>query len=240
MNLHANTLNDVLSPELLWAIFFINATHDNATAKERVQITITSTHVCKAWRMLLLDAASIWGQLIYVEHKEQNDDKEIDMMHEILRRSGESPLNVHAVLRSYRTGGGYRKLLDHVLVNYWARIKRLEIRFAGTMRRSHKNHFLSHLTRPSPLLCACHIQVDLDRTIGRARNHEIGLSPPLFGGMAPNLHYLRGDYLAISPKASWLSGLTTLVTNYHSKFTSSAFLTVRTRLSGHPHRAWRT
>ncbi|KAF4622183.1 hypothetical protein D9613_009429 [Agrocybe pediades] len=226
MDLHDNSINDFLSPELLLTVFLMNAMHNDATTKERVQNTIASTHVCRAWRSLLIDTSSIWGQLIYVKHTERQNDKEIDMMHEILRRSRESFLTVHAELRNYRTGGGHRKLLDHILITHWPRIQTLEIHFAGIMRRSHKNHFLSHLTRPSPHLRACHIQVDSSWSVGNAENHEIGLSPPLFGDMAPNLHYLRADYLAIPSNAQWLSGLTTLITDYHSKFTTSVLQTL--------------
>ncbi|KAF9552337.1 hypothetical protein CPC08DRAFT_714705, partial [Agrocybe pediades] len=219
---NTTSINDYLSPELIWTIFYMNATHEDVTIKERLYNTISSSLVCKTWRSLLLNSASIWVHLIYVEHKRRQKDEEIEIMHEILRRSGESPLHVHAILRPYRSGGAYLDFLDHVLSNYWERIVRLDMRIFVTVREAQETAFLSMLTRPASRLRSCHIELSPSGAlIDQGSDYDIGPLPPLFGNAAPNLRYLRSDHLAISPQAPWLSTLTTLITTYRTKFTSS-------------------
>ncbi|KAF4622443.1 hypothetical protein D9613_009453 [Agrocybe pediades] len=208
-----------LPPELLCAVFLMNATDDAVGMKQRIQNTLAASHVSQAWRKLLLGSSYIWSRLIYVHHQQR--DREVEMMYEILRRSRKASLRVHAVLRIRRKGGKYKDLLANVLSEHWPRIERLEMKFLGIMREPRTNHFLRQLMRPSPFLRVCHIEIPVGWSIGFAPENQIEFSPPLFANAAPNLRYLRSDYLPIATSAPYLSGLTTLITTANTRFTSS-------------------
>ncbi|KAF9547612.1 hypothetical protein CPC08DRAFT_715764 [Agrocybe pediades] len=224
-------MKTVLPPELLWSVFLMNATDDAIGMKQRLRNTLTASHVSRAWRNLLLESSYIWGRLIYVHY--QQKDKQVEMMCEILRRSGTSLLAVHAVLRSRREGGKYKQFLANIFSEHWTRIERLEMKFLGIMREPRTNHFLRQLMRPSPSLRVCHIDIPVGRSIRSAPENQTELSPPLFANAAPNLRYLRSDYLPIATSAPYLSGLTTLKTTTNTRFTSSVSETLDL-LSGLP------
>ncbi|KAF9539497.1 hypothetical protein CPC08DRAFT_756316 [Agrocybe pediades] len=141
------------------------------------------------------------------------------MMHDILRRSGQSALHVFAVLGHSPRDSGYTDFLDHVMSKHWTSIEVLYLHLEGV---HHRDKFLPHLIRPSPSLRTCHIAIPVqDWWLRYWPKITIGLSRPLFENMAPNLRYLLCDHLAISTSAPWLSGLTTLITTKYTVFSNS-------------------
>ncbi|KAF9539495.1 hypothetical protein CPC08DRAFT_717434 [Agrocybe pediades] len=183
-------MKTILPPELLCAVFLMNATDDAVGMKQRIRNTLAASHVSRAWRNLLLGSSYIWGRLIYVHH--QQKDREVEMMYEILRRSRKSSLRVHAVLRIRRKGGKYKDFLANVLSEHWPRIERLEMNalyLSGltTLITTANTRFTSSLSETLDLLSSLPQLVHLQLFHGMPKSTD-RISPSLV--QLPHLNYL--------------------------------------------------
>ena len=187
-----------LDHDVLWLIFSINTTfRDETSVSESHRTTVRSSHVCRAWRNILLDSSSIWGRLMVI-----NDNIHQDWIEEIFRRSKSSPLCIQGNIPSGRIERlGY---FSELIKNSWDRIEVFDLTL-GEYDEQECKEIWSSMQQPSPLLK--HFR--LDSTDIHSLWHT--LTEPLFGNYAPQIHEFSSYSLLLHNIPSWLSHIAVLV-----------------------------
>ncbi|KAF9556892.1 hypothetical protein CPC08DRAFT_710891 [Agrocybe pediades] len=199
-----------LNTDILYSIFNLNASDYHCDAKERLGITIRTSQVCKAWRGLLLESATIWAKLVYIGPSARGIS--LKRASEVLRRSKAAPLWLEGNFTSTKDLG-QEDLFDFfikILQKEWGRMQNI------TLISNPHTCFVLHdilsaysnpLHRPAPTLrsfnihCTCWCerrQETLDR-----------FQPSLFSNVAPVIREFRAcsNLLTFTIHAPWLAGL---------------------------------
>jgi len=142
-------LNEFLPEDVLWDIFTLISLNEQISANQRLRNITSGSHVCQAWRNVIVNCAPIWGRLVVIDSERGETRK--PMLNEIIRRSGSSLVWIECSCTSNTYGTHKRDLIMVILPGLWARIQR--IRIFGLEAR-HTNIF----TEPAPILERVHIE----------------------------------------------------------------------------------
>ncbi|KDR79608.1 hypothetical protein GALMADRAFT_243699 [Galerina marginata CBS 339.88] len=187
----------LLNGDILWLIFDINA--DMFSYRKALETTRISSHVCREWRSVILDAPTLWGKLIDLDNLSQKRNEWRD---EVLRRSGDSPLSMlrsALVLNPLPWREHFLATFALSILNqHWSRIERLEI---CSDTDSIDTAVLEAIQKPAPRLRKFHIQFkNAPRTVH---------SGEFFANQAPLLESIKIPFKFQLP-APWLSNIRTL------------------------------
>ncbi|KAF9538910.1 hypothetical protein CPC08DRAFT_717505 [Agrocybe pediades] len=199
-----------LNTDILYSIFNLNASDYHCDAKERLGITIRTSQVCKAWRGLLLESATIWAKLVYIGPSARGIS--LKRASEALRRSKAAPLWLEGNFPSTKDLG-QEDLFDFfikILREDWERMQNITLVSAPhTCFVLHDilSAYANPLHRPAPTLRSFNINC----TCWCQRQQEPLDRPPssLFSNVAPFIREFRArsKLLTFSIHAPWLAGL---------------------------------
>ncbi|KJA24808.1 hypothetical protein HYPSUDRAFT_200355 [Hypholoma sublateritium FD-334 SS-4] len=188
-----------LSEDILLHIFKLNA--DMLSDADALDTTRITSQVCHSWRHLMLSTSSLWARLIDMDCISYPWSAE--WRHELIRRSGDAPLWIHASRSSQAMN--ISEFFDTIEKN-WHRIQLLLV----------SGHPSVDFTRlplgiPAPQLES--FEVIFGRSIGGEIDAEAGPAR-LFGGHAPKLRNLNiSNYKIVDQHEPWLGHLFSLALN---------------------------
>ncbi|KDR68974.1 hypothetical protein GALMADRAFT_256426, partial [Galerina marginata CBS 339.88] len=115
----ANALPD----DVLWEIFTWNG---NIFVKRGcLETALRSSQVCHSWRSFSLASPSLWGRLLDFRALNQKSDR---WREEVLKRSGDSLLWVHATLAGLTSNAAPEQPFIYTLLeSRWERIQHLRL-----------------------------------------------------------------------------------------------------------------
>ncbi|KDR76554.1 hypothetical protein GALMADRAFT_246948 [Galerina marginata CBS 339.88] len=195
-----------LPQDVLWyTFFFVVQPPINRTRSAEHSALNDLRHlsqVCASWRELLLASSSLWGMAFELDQLLQNT---CHWRNEVLRRTGNSLLNIHCHITT--EGIGVLEIfLKSFLDEHWPRIRNLDIRLEGFstiegdrfMRRT-----IGAFRKPAVNLES--FTVNLGRYSKRTP-----VNARLFADQAPVLQEFTGYNFRINPHSPWFSNLRVL------------------------------
>ncbi|PPR03359.1 hypothetical protein CVT26_007791 [Gymnopilus dilepis] len=192
-----------LDQDSLETFFLLNADiFDDADALKN---TIRASHVCAAWRHLLLQRPVVWGRLIDLH--ELTKSGSYLWLAEILRRSGDVFLWVRSEIR---TNNRVLRILVDIINRSWPRIQRLSFVILDILFFTYR-HIWEQFALPAPYLQ--HFKVVIDTGYPTGGSYELAREldgwpkEELFAGYAPHLQIFRASRYRFNFSASWLAGL---------------------------------
>ena len=201
-----------LNHDILIYIFTLNA--DMFADKYALYTTHITSHVCRQWRNLLLDASYLWARLIDLDLL-CNDWQHV-WRNEIIRRSEDAPLWIRFESERipYRKNHGtisvqteyISEFFCRIVKDNWDRIQKLVI-----CREDWNSVINSLLCYPAP--CLQNLTAPLKNKIALAETEEPGedgSNTPLFSDHAPFLRVLSLRGYVVDYQASWINQLHTL------------------------------
>ncbi|KAF4609489.1 hypothetical protein D9613_012341 [Agrocybe pediades] len=199
-----------LNTDILYSIFNLNASDYHCDTKERLGITIRTSQVCKAWRGLLLESATIWAKLVYIGPSARGIS--LKRASEALTRSKTAPLWLEGNFTSTKDIG-QEDLFDFfikILRKDWERMQNITLVSAPHMcfvLHDILSAYSNPLHRTAPTLRSFNINC----TCWCQRQPEPLDMPPssLFSNVAPFIREFRArsKVLTFSIYAPWLAGL---------------------------------
>ncbi|KAF9563650.1 hypothetical protein CPC08DRAFT_705796 [Agrocybe pediades] len=183
------------------------------------------SQACGTWRRILLDAPSIWANIINVNYLLQKDGK---WREEVLRRTGKAPMSVRGTVDGRY--GPARELFSTLLKENWDRIRRLNVRIRN--RDAINGRTWEIFQRPAQRLESFVVTFYLavgQLSFGEQEMEGEGKSDQplmLFGDRAGALKEFNCTQVRFSLRASWLGHLRSV--------TLSAPFTVEDVLDGLP------
>ena len=192
-----------LNTDILWCIIKINADRlfDDDTA---LGTTVSTSHVCRAWRNFMLNIPSIWAHLIDLDVLHRSDD---EWRNELLRRSGTMLLWIKARRCTIHVIPDPMSCTKHVLnviAENWSRIQKLEATF--------DEKYVDRVQWKPLYLPAPHME-SLSLIFSR-RTYNTQLSfPTLFGGSSPLLREFCAKDFTSNLSGPWLHPLQSLQLN---------------------------
>lgn len=204
-----------LNADLLWKVLMKHVEDKELTVSSRLTCIKRCTHVCSAWRQLILGWPSIWAKLLIMNHNQNKYWTE-----EILKRSRFSPLHLSAEflggpLYSDREDS-VRELFYTTVEENWERMEVFSLTIIGELSVMHMSRKLwSTFQRPAPLLQEFHIQVRPYHQPGQEFPPEEDFDTsiiPLFSNRAPFLQQFKSALRRVSFNypPSWCRTLCTL------------------------------
>jgi len=148
-----------------------------------VQPVIDLTHVCRRWRQIALDHPSLWTTICAKDHNE------LWALPEILRRSGDLPLDVSVEWRRHTS----HRLRASTTVSLDQHIRHIRS-FQLNIREEPLGDWKRALRSPAPLLQ----KFELVRSAGLPETAVGGVTNyNLFGGHAPNLQKVHFENIPL-------------------------------------------
>lgn len=207
-----------LHEEIVWRIFLFNADlndeivvdlgrslaappgQDPAFTTNGLTVTRRTSQVCRSWRSLILSSSAIWGRVIHLHilnHASQM------WCHEVLKRTGEAPLDIKGELlgMSPTRTPFFSFLVEH----HWARIRSLDISIFGVPWI--REEAWGFLKQPAPNMQVFSISFNDGDVYPNKPNFFSETDMELFVNRAASLREFRITQITFDPDASWLAHL---------------------------------
>ncbi|KAF9552722.1 hypothetical protein CPC08DRAFT_714354 [Agrocybe pediades] len=215
-----------LNNDVLFVIFYINATNEYRGMQDRLQTTLSASHVCRTFRDILLNSPSIWGKLVHIDSSDGATS--CSMVEEIIQRSSETHLWIEASQTRARSDSessrtARRRLLLSILRSSWARVQRISV--ISDVEPHGINWDISKIfLRPAPIL-----QVFIASTpLGPEYFYEPEAQPlSLFSQAAPSLRTFGYDGFHLPNDSPWYSNITHFDTLEGTRLTRRLNTTLR-------------
>ena len=148
-----------ITADILWEVLIKHTEDKERSVSSRLTCIRRCTHVCRAWRQLILGWPSVWAKLVVMNHSESKE-----WMEEVLRRTRSSPLHLSAELRGGNLfsdrEASMRELFYHTAKENWDRMEVFSLIIIGEFSVMHVSSKLrSTFQRSAPLLQEFHIRV---------------------------------------------------------------------------------
>ena len=218
---HGNCTNVTLTPpvfkldrDLLWLIFARSAQMEVDLDSEEIfsaeifplsasplVVLRYSSHVCSAWREIILSSPSLWGQIIDLGGLTQRSN---DWRRAVLERSQQSLLSIQGIIYAGPRHALHRSFFLGLIADEWERIRHLQVTIC--VQESMDCNAWNSLWRPSLTLEKFALAVVTPKG---ARIH-IPNKPDqtFFSNVAPRLRtFDLRTYVSINLKAPWVSQL---------------------------------
>ncbi|PPR03980.1 hypothetical protein CVT26_001054 [Gymnopilus dilepis] len=185
-----------LDDDVLQSIFTLNADmFSPSSGEDAFKTTLTSTHICRAWRAAILSNALLWARLVDLDVLARLKRSGV---REVLKRCKGLPVRVRASELSDATS---LKKATGILGPLWERVEKLVVeRVAVGTPVVHTGgkfelngdllSFWDILSRPAPLLR--HFDVDLRWASGA--NVDVGTNRPLCNNDAPMIRHFNATH----------------------------------------------
>ncbi|KDR70661.1 hypothetical protein GALMADRAFT_159800 [Galerina marginata CBS 339.88] len=195
-----------LHNDIVYEVFLWNASmFSESCGPSSLTTTRHTSQVCRAWRVLVLNAPAIWGRLIDRGSLNQKADHWRD---KVLQRSRNSPLWIHWTISDTRPFEDHgRSFFFSTLDTHWDRIQHLQIDFWATEM---ENSLLQPLLRPAPHLRSCSLISDDRGAPVVLYSPSDSYIAPIFSNHAPSLYHFTNHCVSFSLSAPWLSQLRVL------------------------------
>ncbi|CAA7261327.1 unnamed protein product [Cyclocybe aegerita] len=168
-------------------------------------VTCTTSHVCRAWRAVILASPALWGGLVDLNVLQYISE---DGVQEIMKRTGTAPLSVQGTIRSARS----RKFIVSLINTDWSRIRVFDVAIRDSLVCSpSKTDWKVLFTSAKSLEYFNFSLVDGDWGFDGVAFRDTESAPALFGNDAPQLRGMKSRrLLQINLWSPWVSQLTHL------------------------------
>ncbi|KAF8874700.1 hypothetical protein CPB84DRAFT_1966904 [Gymnopilus junonius] len=204
-----------LDADVLLLIFEMNT--NIFTDRRALTTTRLSSQVCRTWRSTILDSTVLWGRLIDMDSLDRGGE---EWRHEVLRRSGHSPLFVKGAkslqwpeyhilcshckvsLCSRRGVSPSQRFFLSLVQNNWSRIERLSVSIGSHIADMFEPWpWQIMCSRPAPRLRVFEFHSTSIASFSHFNTKRI------FGDYAPLLREFHAPYIPVKYSSAWSHNL---------------------------------